>query len=124
MLSHTTIYRIAIIMGCFVLGGGGCLNTTGHLQAGKSEVRKFDACEEYIQNYHQDAIQQQQKHRIPASITLAQGILESGAGKSYLAVEGNNHFGIKCGNWKGDFLYKQDDGRLERFRKYTSAASN
>jgi len=90
------------------------------MEAGKTEVRNLDACEEYIQAYHLAAIHQQTRHRIPASITLAQGILESSAGKSYLAIQGNNHFGIKCGNWTGDYLYKQDDGRLERFRKYTS----
>ena len=119
MIRPLFIYRLAIIIGCITLAGGPTL--IERMTAGKTEVRKLDACEEYIQTYHQAAIQQQQKHRIPASITLAQGILESGAGKSYLAVEGNNHFGIKCGNWKGDYLYKHDDGRLERFRKYASA---
>ena len=119
MIRPHFIYRLAIIIGCITLAGGPTL--IERMTAGKTEVRNLDACEEYIQTYHQAAIQQQQKHRIPASITLAQGILESGAGKSYLAVEGNNHFGIKCGNWKGDYLYKHDDGRLERFRKYSSA---
>lgn len=118
MRPHIIIYRLAIIIGCLTLAGG--LLLTEGMKAGKAEVRKLDACEEYIQNYYRAAIRQQHKHRIPASITLAQGILESSAGKSYLAVEGNNHFGIKCGNWTGDFLYKHDDGRLERFRKYAS----
>lgn len=114
-----TTYRIAILIGCLMMAGGSLL-TVEHLQAGKAEVRELDACELYIQNYSQAAIHQQRKHRIPASITLAQGILESSAGKSYLAVEGKNHFGIKCGNWTGEFVYKQDDGRLERFRKYAT----
>ena len=114
-----TTYRIAILIGCLMLAGGSLL-TVEHLQAGKAEVRELDACELYIQNYSQAAIHQQRKHRIPASITLAQGILESSAGKSYLAIEGKNHFGIKCGNWTGEFVYKQDDGRLERFRKYAT----
>ena len=114
-----TTYRIAILIGCLMMAGGSLL-TVEHLQAGKAEVRELDACELYIQNYSQAAIHQQRKHRIPASITLAQGILESSAGKSYLAVEGKNHFGIKCGTWTGEFVYKQDDGRLERFRKYAT----
>ena len=114
-----TTYRIAILIGSLMLAGGSLL-TVEHLQAGKAEVRELDACELYIQNYSQAAIHQQRKHRIPASITLAQGILESSAGKSYLAIEGKNHFGIKCGNWTGEFVYKQDDGRLERFRKYAT----
>ena len=113
-----SLYRLAIIIGCLTLASSPVL--VERMEAGKTEVRNLDACEEYIQAYHQAAIHQQTRHRIPASITLAQGILESSAGKSYLAIQGNNHFGIKCGNWTGDYLYKQDDGRLERFRKYTS----
>ena len=58
---------------------------------------------------------------IPASITLAQGILESDCGRSYLASEGNNHFGIKCHNWSGESLRKDDDEKNECFRKYKSA---
>ena len=76
-----TTYRIAILIGCLMMAGGSLL-TVEHLQAGKAEVRELDACELYIQNYSQAAIHQQRKHRIPASITLAQGILESSAGKS------------------------------------------
>lgn len=113
-----SLYRLAIIIGCITLASSPVL--VERMEAGKTEVRNLDACEEYIQAYHLAAIHQQTRHRIPASITLAQGILESSAGKSYLAIQGNNHFGIKCGNWTGDYLYKQDDGRLERFRKYTS----
>ena len=113
-----SLYRLAVIIGCITLVSSPVL--VERMEAGKTEVRNLDACEEYIQAYHQAAIHQQTRHRIPASITLAQGLLESSAGKSYLAIQGNNHFGIKCGNWTGDYLYKQDDGRLERFRKYTS----
>lgn len=57
---------------------------------------------EYIKIYAPLAVEQMQQHKIPASITLAQGLLESGAGYSELAQKSNNHFGIKCGgNWKG-----------------------
>ena len=55
---------------------------------------------------------------IPASITLAQGILESGSGKGRLAVEANNHFGIKCHDWSGKKIYHDDDEEQECFRKY------
>ena len=55
---------------------------------------------------------------IPASITLSQGILESGIGKGTLAVEANNHFGIKCHDWNGKKIYHDDDEEQECFRKY------
>ena len=55
---------------------------------------------------------------IPASITLSQGILESGVGKGRLAVEANNHFGIKCHDWNGKKIYHDDDEEQECFRKY------
>jgi hypothetical protein len=61
------------------------------------------------------------QYKIPASITLAQGILESNKGNSVLAKYGNNHFGIKCHNWKGEGMYQDDDLKNECFRKYPSA---
>ena len=62
------------------------------------------------------------KHHIPASITLAQGLLESGAGKSLLTVSSNNHFGIKCNNgWTGRRFYKDDDIKDDCFRVYDNA---
>lgn len=72
----------------------------------------------YIDQYKDIAIEQMLKYRIPASITLAQGLLESGAGKSTLAVKGNNHFGIKCHDWQGRTVYKDDDAANECFRAY------
>ncbi|MBR0538769.1 MAG: glucosaminidase domain-containing protein [Bacteroidales bacterium] len=75
--------------------------------------------EEYIQTYKDIAIREMKTHKIPASITLAQGILESGAGNSALAREAKNHFGIKCHKgWEGDTYYMDDDEKNERFRKY------
>jgi flagellum-specific peptidoglycan hydrolase FlgJ len=62
-----------------------------------------------------------QRTGIPASITLAQGILESGSGRSTLATKANNHFGIKCHNWKGRTIYHDDDKRNECFRRYRDA---
>jgi len=72
----------------------------------------------YIDKYCQLAIKQQAEHGIPASIILAQGLLESSAGESWLAINSNNHFGIKCAEWQGDKVYKDDDTVNECFRKY------
>ena len=75
--------------------------------------------EEYIQTYKDIAIQEMKTHKIPASITLAQGLLESGAGNSALAREAKNHFGIKCHKgWEGDTYYMDDDEKNECFRSY------
>lgn len=73
----------------------------------------------YIKKYKDIAIEQQKKHGIPASITLAQGLLESAAGQSRLAQEANNHFGIKCGNdWGGKTIKHKAERGNECFRKY------
>lgn len=77
--------------------------------------------EEYILMYKDVAVQQMLASGIPASITMAQACLESGNGNSRLAVEGNNHFGIKCHGWAGDSLNVDDDAKAECFRKYESA---
>jgi len=68
-----------------------------------------------------EAIYQMALHKIPASITLAQGILESGDGNSRLAREGNNHFGIKCHEWQGKVIIEDDETKSECFRKYDNA---
>ena len=76
---------------------------------------------EYVENYSSYAIQNMRMYRIPASITLAQGILESGSGKSELARKSNNHFGIKCSShWSGEKTYHDDDAKNECFRAYKS----
>lgn len=78
--------------------------------------------EAYIQKYCNIAMREMNDYGIPASITLAQGILESAAGTSRLAVQANNHFGIKCHNdWFGEKIYHDDDKRNECFRKYERA---
>ena len=73
----------------------------------------------YIEQYKDLAITEQERHAIPASITMAQALLESSAGVSRLATIGNNHFGIKCGkDWTGDAMHHDDDQLGECFRKY------
>ncbi len=74
---------------------------------------------EYIEKYASLAVLEMHKHKIPASIKLAQAILESGSGVGELALKSNNHFGIKCHRqWKGERVYHDDDIEKECFRKY------
>ena len=77
--------------------------------------------EQYIATFKDDAVRDMKKTGVPASITLAQACLESQDGNSPLAVEANNHFGIKCANWTGDKYIQDDDARDECFRKYKDA---
>ncbi len=79
---------------------------------------------EYILRYKHLAIREMKRTGIPASITLAQGILESGSGNSRLARNGNNHFGIKCHNWNGKHIFEHDDRRNECFRKYRNVENS
>ena len=78
----------------------------------------YNSTEDYIAFFKAVAIHEMKLYGIPASITLAQGILESGSGKGRLAREANNHFGIKCHDWKGPRIYHDDDRAQECFRKY------
>lgn len=78
--------------------------------------------EEYIEHYKAVAVSEMYEYGIPASITLAQGVLESGNGNSPLALEANNHFGIKCHKeWAGETYHMDDDEQNECFRKYLTA---
>lgn len=80
-----------------------------------------NSIEEYIDLYAPVAKEEMELFNIPASITLAQGILESGSGKSDLTLRANNHFGIKCHEWQGERVYHDDDRAQECFRKYNDA---
>ncbi|MCL5127675.1 glucosaminidase domain-containing protein [Algibacter sp. L4_22] len=83
-----------------------------------------NATEEYIANYADVAVAEMEWYNIPASITLAQGILESASGNGRLSKEANNHFGIKCHDWDGDRIYHDDDAAQECFRKYDDAKNS
>ncbi len=94
----------------------------------KTEDEKKDASkvyanntERYIDIHKATAQQEMSLYGIPASITIAQGILESGSGNGRLSVEANNHFGIKCHGWTGKKIYHDDDAKQECFRKYKDA---
>ena len=81
--------------------------------------------EEYIDRYKHIAVEQMERYGIPASITMAQGILESDCGNSLLSLRSNNHFGIKCkSNWRGGKVYHDDDAKGECFRAYPSVEAS
>ena len=107
-MKHKTIV-FAYIAVTMLWGGVGCV------QAQTLNQAYLD----YIAKYRDLAIEQQRKHKIPASITMAQGILESAAGKSELAVKANNHFGVKCtSDWPGRTYTHDDETANECFRRY------
>jgi hypothetical protein len=92
---------------------------TGNLVLAQSSDRMTRA--EYLETYKDMAVDEMLRSGVPASITLAQGALESGDGNSSLAKGANNHFGIKCHkDWSGKKIYQDDDARNECFRKYPS----
>ena len=88
-----------------------------------TSTRSTDKVANYVEDFKDVAIQEMKLYKIPASITLAQGILESGSGSGRLAVEANNHFGIKCHTgWIGGRIYHDDDEAQECFRTYNDAS--
>lgn len=92
-------------------------NHVEDLKDKKENLNKYTL--EYIEKFAPIAVKKMHTHKIPASITLAQGVLESGSGRSELALKSNNHFGIKCHtNWTGESVTHDDDEKGECFRKY------
>ena len=86
-----------------------------------AQMRWNEHYQQYINQYKDIAIEQMIRWKIPASITIAQGLLESGAGQSELTRRANNHFGIKCHGWTGRTIYQDDDEFGECFRAYDNA---
>ncbi len=108
--------RAGVVLAC--LFGPGFGSTDG-------QPTKAFTAEEYITQWKEVAVKKMKEHGIPASITLAQGLLESGNGNSVLARESNNHFGIKCTpDWTGGRSYHDDDRKDDCFRKYRDAAES
>ncbi len=102
--------KLLIFMSAFML-----ITAVSFLQANSNPSHQA----RYIESYADIAVGEMRRSGIPASITLAQGLLESGCGRSELAVKGNNHFGIKCHkDWTGERIYFDDDEKGECFRKY------
>ena len=98
---------------------------TETLESTSKTVVYSDIVKAYILEYKETAKDNMRRHGIPASITLAQGILESGAGRGTLCVEANNHFGIKCHTgWTGETVRHDDDSEQECFRKYKDPAES
>ncbi len=85
------------------------------------DLSSLNPVELYIYNFAGIAQEEMRLYGIPASITIAQGILESGSGSGNLTRRSNNHFGIKCNGWEGEKVYHDDDEAQECFRKYTNA---
>lgn len=108
--SGSLVSRLLTMLAMLVLAGSAAGQTSADIQA-------------YISKYRQIALEQERLYGIPASITLAQGILESGAGSSTLTRNANNHFGIKAyGGWNGPvYLAWDDEQQKSRFRKYATA---
>ncbi|MEO7977978.1 glucosaminidase domain-containing protein [Flavobacterium sp.] len=100
-------------------------NTTEVIQSTSKTVVTSNLINDYVLQYKDIAMSNMKKYGIPASIILAQGILESGAGKGDLAIEANNHFGIKCHkDWLGESVRHDDDSAQECFRKYREASES
>ncbi len=95
------------------------------LESTSKTVVYADVVKQYIVDFKEIAKDNMRNHGIPASITLAQGVLESGAGRGTLCVTANNHFGIKCHTgWEGESVYHDDDAAQECFRKYKDPAES
>ena len=106
-----------------ILLAGILLLAAAPLTAQKRQTRQ--TLEEYVDRYKSIAVEHMERYGIPASITMAQGILESDSGNSWLSLHSNNHFGIKCKrDWKGEKVYYDDDAKGECFRAYPSVEAS
>ena len=91
---------------------------TARVTERKVEPATYNSVQAYIDAFSGIAKEEMRQYKIPASITMAQAVLESGGGRGELTRKANNHFGIKCHDWTGDRVYHDDDRRGECFRKY------
>ncbi|MGA9639276.1 glucosaminidase domain-containing protein [Flavobacterium sp.] len=127
----TSILLLTLIIGCNsskspIVTSKNKRNTSSGVSRTSSNTGSTnDVVNSYIAQYKEVAMKNMKKYGIPASIILAQGILESGAGKSDLSQSANNHFGIKCNNdWLGESVKHDDDASQECFRKYRNPAES
>lgn len=115
-MNKSVQWSVALVILALLLASCGTSRTT---QVTLPKVQGNNAYNRYIEQYAGIALQNQRSFGIPASITLAQGLLESGAGQSRLATGANNHFGIKCHRaWRGSRTFHNDDRPNECFRAY------
>jgi len=119
MISTRKTLHIRQIVLAVIIAATGC-----QFAPAKSGAAARDDYRQYIATYYRTAVSQQKKYKIPASIILAQAILESSAGKSYLALGGNNHFGIKCNDWNGLCIIKNHENGSVCYRKYLDAVDS
>ena len=121
-MRHIFSITMAAIVACALASCSTTQHTTASPKANTTVTSASNSYEAYILTYYPIAVEQMHRHKIPASITLAQGLLESGAGKSTLTQKSNNHFGIKAhSNWTGRTTTHMDNGRICEFRVYNSA---
>lgn len=113
--TSSSLCSIVLLLGIFAL----------LIQPSSSLAQRKMTPKEYTNMYKDDAVEKMALFGIPASITLAQGMLESGYGGSELSIKANNHFGIKCGkHWNGAKSYHDDDAQNECFRKYRTVGES
>lgn len=117
--------HLLILLAVTTLTGCSSLTTQQKLTQPREVSQARNDSERYILTFYPMAVEQMERYGIPASITLAQGLLESGAGKSKLATDGNNHFGIKADKrWNGKTMSSLDNGNWHKFRVYKDAAKS
>ena len=122
--NQNSIFKHRICLLILLIGWVGVFETKAGNLPKRSTNAKIDHYQEYINSYYKQAILLQKKYKIPASIILAQAVLESQAGQSFIALAGNNHFGLKCTDWRGLCIHKNDDGKNDCFRKYLSVSDS
>ena len=122
--SQNNTCRHCICLLILLIGWVGIFETKADILPESSTNTETANYQGYINVYYKQAIVLQKKYKIPASIILAQALLESGGGQSFLALAGNNHFGLKCTDWQGLRVNKIDDGNNACFRKYLTVSDS